>query len=173
MKRSKLSLLLIIFMAFNLVITSVPGLIWAEDQIVIDSEEGVEADKGLVDSNRLKVTLNADIEFKFDASGPVGGNIDNLTLKSGKMITLDGQGHTLTRAKGLDSGVGIFAGGIVRIYQGAEVTIKNTTIEYTGPNSIQEQVQQLPATGAADGLPLGLFLSAAGLAMLAYLKKQG
>lgn len=47
MKRSKLSLLLIIFMAFNLVITSVPGLIWPEDQIVIDSEEGVEADKGL------------------------------------------------------------------------------------------------------------------------------
>lgn len=41
------------------------------------------------------------------------------------------------------------------------------------PANLQEQVQQLPATGAADNLPLSLFLSALGLSILASLRKQG
>ncbi|MDD7401428.1 MAG: InlB B-repeat-containing protein [Clostridiales bacterium] len=41
------------------------------------------------------------------------------------------------------------------------------------PANLQEQVQQLPATGAADSLALSLFLSALGLSILASLRKQG
>ena len=46
------------------------------------------------------------------------------------------------------------------------------TNEYIGPNSIQYQFQNLPATGAIDSLPFGLCLSAIGLAILFGLKKH-
>ena len=46
------------------------------------------------------------------------------------------------------------------------------TNEYTDHNSIHNQVQNLPATGAIDSLTFGVCLSAIGLAILLGLKKH-
>lgn len=47
------------------------------------------------------------------------------------------------------------------------------TNEYTGPNNLQDQIQNLPATGERDSLSLGLTLLSLGLAVFVVRKPRG